>query len=320
MRLILLMAGLVFADPASAATVTLQPTPITEWKAVYGTIEARNTVAARARIGGTIVELDVTEGDSVRSGQKIAVVQDEKLAFQITAMDAQINALQSQLSTAQADLARAETLVARGAVTVQQSDALRTQVAVIRNQIFATQAQRSVVIQQQSEGEVDIPTDGRVLTVPITKGTVIMAGETVATVGGGGLFLRLAIPERHASRLKQGAGIRITANGKQLSGRLAKIYPQIENGRVIADVEADQLDTLFVEARVLVEVPVGERPALLVPESAVLTHSGLDFVKVTEGAAEVERTVIPGERIARPDGRFVEILTGLKVGDEVVVP
>ncbi|NSZ77084.1 efflux RND transporter periplasmic adaptor subunit [Agrobacterium tumefaciens] len=320
MRQILLMAGLLFNGSAYAATMTLQPSTITEWKTVYGSIEARNTVAARARIGGTIVELDVTEGDSVKSGQKIAVVRDEKLAFQIAALDAQINALQSQLSTAHSDLARAETLVAKGVVTVQQSDTLRTQVVVIQNQISATQAQRSVIQQQQSEGEVEAPTDGKVLTVPITKGAVILAGETVSMVGGGGLFLRLAIPERHAAFLKQGAAIRITANGRQLSGHLVKIYPQIRNGRVIADVEADQLDTPFVEARVLVEVPVGERPALLVPENALFTRSGLDFVKVSERAAEVERTVIPGEHIVRPDGRFVEILTGLAAGDEVIVP
>lgn len=320
MRLIYLLAGLVCSAPAAAATLTLQPIAITEWKAVYGTIEARDTIAARARIGGTIVELNVSEGDTVRSGQKIAVVHDEKLAFQIAAMDAQINALQSQLSTAQTDLARAETLVLRGVTTAQQLDAMRTQVAVTQNQIISTQAQRSVIVQQQAEGEVDAPSEGRILTVPVTKGAVIMAGETVSTVGGGGLFLRLAIPERHAAFLTENATIKITANGKQLSGRLAKIYPQINNGRVIADVETDQLETPFVNARVLVEVPVGERAALLVPETAISTHSGLDFVKVDEGATEVERAVVPGERIERPDGRFIEILTGLAQGDKVIVP
>jgi hypothetical protein len=60
--------------------------------------------------------------------------------------------------------------------------------------------------------------------------------------------------------------------------------------------------------------------ALLVPETAVSRHSGLDFVKVDDGAAEVERTVIPGGHIERPDGRFIEILTGLAQGDKVVVP
>ena len=320
MRPIYLLAGLVLSGPAAAATQTLQPTVITEWKAVYGTIEARDTITARARIGGTIVELTVSEGDTVRSGQKIAVVHDEKLAFQIAAMDAQINALQSQLSTAQTDLSRAETLVLRGVTTAQQLDAMRTQVAVTQNQIISTQAQRSVIVQQQSEGEVDAPSEGRILTVPVTKGAVIMAGETVSTVGGGGLFLRLAIPERHTAFLTENATIKINANGRQLSGRLAKIYPQINNGRVIADVETDQLDTPFVNARVLVEVPVGERTALLVPETAVATHSGLDFVKVDDGATEVERAVITGGHIERPDGRFIEILTGLAQGDKVVVP
>jgi RND family efflux transporter MFP subunit len=320
MRLIYLLAGLVCSGPAAAATLTLQPTVITEWKAVYGTIEARDTIAARARIGGTIVELNVSEGDTVRSGQKIAVVHDEKLAFQIAAMDAQINALQSQLSTAQADLARVETLVSKGVTTAQQLDAMRTQVAVTWNQIVSMQAQRSVIIQQQSEGEVDAPGEGKILTVPVTKGAVIMAGETVSTVGGGGLFLRLAIPERHAAFLAEDATIKISANGKQLSGRLAKIYPQINNGRVIADVETNQLDTPFVDARVLVEVPVGERTALLVPENAVFTHSGLDFVKVDDGVTEVERTIVPGEHIELPSGRFIEILTGLAAGDRVVIP
>jgi hypothetical protein len=50
---------------------------------------------------------------------------------------------------------------------------------------------------------------GRILTVPVTKGAVIMAGEPVATIGGGGFFLRLAIPERHAALLSRTLTVRI---------------------------------------------------------------------------------------------------------------
>ncbi|WP_167514513.1 efflux RND transporter periplasmic adaptor subunit [Mesorhizobium intechi] len=320
MRMPLLLAALVAGSPALAGTLTLAPTTVTEWKAVYGRVEARDTVPARARVGGLVVDLAVTEGELVKAGQKIATVQDDKIAFQVAALDAQLRALQAQLETAQSELARGQTLVDKGVMTAQRLDQLRTEVDVARNQLAATEAQRSVIVQQGAEGDVFAPGDGRVLTVPVTRGAVIMAGEVVATIGGGGVFLRLAVPERYAASLREGAAIRITAAGKEAPGRLAKIYPRIDNGRVIADVEVDNLDTNFIDARVLVELPVAERSALLVPASAIQTRSGIDFVRVAAGGGSVERAVVTGERTRRAEGGYVEILTGLAAGEVVVTP
>ncbi|MCB1463873.1 MAG: efflux RND transporter periplasmic adaptor subunit [Nitratireductor sp.] len=310
----------VSAAPVSAGSLNLAPTTITEFKAVYGRVEARDTVPARARIGGVVVEMLVSEGDPVTAGQKIAKVHDDKIDFQIAATDAKLRAGQSQLETAQAELDRAQKLLERGVTTVQRLDQLRTEVDVARNQIAAIEAERSVLQQQTAEGNVLAPVDGKVITVPVTRGAVIMAGESVATIGGGGFYLRLAIPERHASSLKEGAEIQISSEGLHESGRLAKIYPQIENGRIVADVEVDALDTDFVDARVLVEVPVGERTALLVPSAAITTRSGIDFVKVETAAGEVERAVVVGKSMTRNGADLVEILTGLAPGDTVVLP
>jgi len=310
---------LALAGTATAATFEIVPQDITEWKAVYGRVEARDTVPARARIGGTVEELLVTEGDVVATGQKIALVRDEKIGFQIAAVDGQIRATQSRLDTAEADLGRVQELVKRGVATVQQLDRLQTEVAVARNGLASFEAQRSVLVKQEEEGAVIAPVEGRVLSVPVTRGAVIMGGEEVATIGGGGFFLRLSIPERHASMLKEGAPLRISTGGAEADGRLAKIYPQIENGRVTADVEVENLDTAYVDARILVQVPVGSRKALVVPKSAVITRSGIDFVTIETAAGEVERTVVTGVVVGAGDSGTVEILTGLVAGDRVVV-
>lgn len=312
-----LLASAFLAFAAVAETITLEPRTVTEWKPVYGRVEAKETVPARARIGGTVTELSVSEGDAVAAGQEIARVHDDKIAFQIAALDAQIDALQAQLATAETELKRGEELVQRGVATVQRLDQLRTTVDVTRGQIAATRAQRAVVEQQAAEGQVLAPAAGRVLTVPVTRGAVILPGEPIATVGGGGFFLRLAIPERHAGTLAEGAELGIATEAGTVQGRIAKLYPQIENGRVIADVDVEGLDTAYVGLRLLVTLPVGSRTALLVPRGAVVTRGGIDFVTLEDGR---ERAVVLGEPMSLDGADMVEVLTGLVAGDRVVAP
>lgn len=322
-RSAILGLSLLSTSSFAAETLRLDPVRIPEWKAVYGRVEARDSVSARARIGGTVVDLKVTEGDDVKAGDVIAVVKDDKIDFQIAAIEAQLLGLRASMENAQSELTRGEELIKRGVTTAQRLDALRTQVDVVRNQIAAAEAQRSVIVEQGKEGAVLAPANGKVLTVPVTKDAVVMAGEPVATIGGGGFFLRLAIPERHADLLQQGASIEIDSGngtGHQSPGRLAKIYPEIDNGRVIADVEVEDLPTAFVNKRLLVRVPVGERDALLLPVNALTNRFGVDYVTVRSGEGTAERAVVTAKPILHDGKEMTEILTGLAAGEEVLLP
>ena len=307
------------ALPVGAEPVTLAPVTVTEWKAVYGTVEARDRIPARARIGGTLVALSAAEGDLVEAGQELARIVDDKLDFQLAALAAQKEALAAQLANAGADLQRGEDLLKNGVTTTQRVDALRTQVDVLTGQIASLDAQAEVVAQQAKEGVVLAPVAGRVLDVPQTKGAVVMPGEVVAVVGGGGTFLRIAVPERHASALKAGDAIRVSEGGEDREGRLARVYPLIEGGRVVADVEIEGLPDSFVGARMLVRLPVGEREALLVPKADVVTRAGLDFVGVQGADGAAMRIILPGEAQVVDGVEMVEVISGLSAGD-VVVP
>ena len=322
MRSLVLLAAMLAVSSVRAGEIRLEPETIIETKAVFGRIEARDVIAARPRIGGTLVSVSVSEGDLVREGQSIARVIDDKLALQLRAAEARIKALVSEQANVQAEFERAKTLLERGAGTQQRVDTLRTQLEVVKNQIAAAEADRSVIVQQSAEGEVFAPVSGRVLKVPVTRGAVVMPGEQIALVAGGGFFLRLALPERHATNLRVGSTVALSTErggpekGKLNAGKLAKVFPQIENGRVIADVELGTLDDFFVGARVLAEVPVGERQALMVPKAALKLVSGIDLVAVATESGARDVTVVPG----REAGGKVEILSGLKAGDKVIVP
>jgi RND family efflux transporter MFP subunit len=305
---------------AASAEDRVELATITEWKAVFGKIEARNNVPARSRIGGVLTEITVTEGTDVEQGQKIGTIYDAKLSLQLESVSADIAAIKSQLENAQTELTRGEDLLTRGVTTVQRLDQLRTQVDVLKAQILAAEAQKRVVQQQAAEGAVLAPIGGRVLTVPVTQGSVLMPGEPVAIIGGGGFFLRLAVPERHAAFLREGSGILLGEEHLTQEGRLAKVYPQIENGRVIADVELDELGSDFVDARVLVRLPVGETTALVVPAEMLVNRMGLDFVTVEENGHPALRSVVPGEHHLIDGREVVEVLSGVAEGEALLPP
>ncbi len=309
----------LFAAPVTAETIEVVPQTVTEWKPVYGQIETRDRVPARARIGGTISELLVTEGDRVEAGTRVAVIEDDKLSFQIDAIDAQLDAARAQLATAQTDLDRGEQLLERGVITSQRMDQLRTQVQVLDGQIASLSSERLVIEQQIAEGAVLAPDDGVVLSVPVARGSVVNPGEALAEIGGGGAFLRLAVPERFAGALAEGDTIEIGQDGERRQGELVKLYPLVQGGRVEADVEVEGLDTRFVGRRVPVRLPVAEREALLVPDAALERVGGIDLVKVETAQGVLSRAVVPGELITRDGADWREILTGLSAGDKVVV-
>ncbi len=326
----LALAATLLPQAAGAGEFVVQPITVTDTKAVFGQVESREVVPARVRIGGTLLTRRVEEGSAVTAGEVIAVVGDDKLALQLQAVDARLKGLDSQLDTARTDLERAQSLLQRGAVSQSRLDQLRTIVDVLVNQIEAAKAERAVIVQQTAEGQVLAPKAGRVLTVPAAPGAVVMPGETVARIAAGGTFLRLSLPERHAARVKVGDPVFVGGRGLapaaadagtgRREGRIVKVYPELEGGRVIADAEIDGLSDFFVGERVPVWIAVGQRQALFVPPAAVRTRNGIDFVAVATPAGPAEVAVVLGARRDTAGGPAVEVLSGLKAGDRVVTP
>jgi len=315
----------------AAETLRVQPAEVTDQKAVFATVESSNVVPARARIGGTVAELSVRQGDAVRPGQVIAVIGDDKQLLHIAALDAQITAVQSQLAQAQADLARAETLLRQGSGTRLTVDQARTAMEVATASLKVRTADRDVARQQLAEGQVLAPVAGRVLVVPVTSGTVVLNGDLIAAVAESDYILRLLVPERHARMLKIGDPIRIDAGDLDrpearrtgaVFGKITLVYPKIEQGRVVADAAVTGLGDYFVGERIRVWIGAGTRQAFVIPAGFVVTRFGLDYVRLQSADnAIVEAPVQRGaERPtpAMPDA--LEILSGLRAGDVLVKP
>ncbi len=314
------------AQAATPKTFLVAPSSIRDEKAVFATVQSAYVVPARSRIGGTILELKVRQGDAVKSGQVIATVADAKLALQINSYAAQAQAASAQVAQAKVEYDRAQRLVVQGAIARNAFDQARTNYNVALSNLKSINAQRSVVQQQVTEGEILAPTSGRVITVPVTAGTVVMNGDTVATVAEQDFVLRLKVPERHARFMKAGDTVRLADDDMSLtssrSGRINLVYPQIEAGQVMADATVIGLSDYFVGERVRIWVAAGSRQAIIVPARLLVTRSGIDYARLwRKDGPPLTVPVQRGQTHATAgiaDG--VEILSGLRPGDRLIAP
>lgn len=303
-------------------------TEIDDLKSVYATVRSTDRIEARARIGGTVASLLVDEASEVETGKVIAIVADQKLALKLKALDAQIAGLKAQRENTERELGRQEELIKRGFTPKAKVDDLRTQVEVVTNQLKSATAERDVVRRQVEEGEVLAPANGRVLLVPVTVGSVVMPGESLATIAANAYVLRLELPERHARFIKKGDAVRLGARslnaGEQtlVKGEITQVYPELQSGRVVADASVSGLGDFFVGERVLVYISGGKRSGIVIPRDYVTTRYGYDFVKIARAGGGVSEVVVQLGLPADFDGASngIEVLGGLNPGDEILKP
>lgn len=309
--------GLCGAAAAQEHSVARQTLP--DLKAVFATVESVRTTPARTRIGGTIGELTIREGDRVEVDQRLALVSDPKLPLQIAALDSRIESLRAQQQFAEIDLARVQKLKPTGAVPQSRVDEAQTNLDVVKANIAALTAERAVTAEQQAEGAVLAPAAGRVLQVQVVNGAVVMPGETVATIATETYVLRMRVPERHARFMRAGDKVLVGARGLEsaperlVEGKVRLVYPELDQGRVVADVDVEGLGDFFVGERTRVFISTGTRDVIAVPPAYVYKRSGVAYVRVKDVGEVVVQPGLPSEG-------GLEILSGLAPGDVLQMP
>jgi RND family efflux transporter MFP subunit len=307
-------APLPVAMPAGQQ-IKLVPTTIADMKPVSAEITARDQAEARARIPGTLVSLSVRAGDSVSRGQRIGTVTDTRLGYETSAATAQLAAAEAEAVRAHAELARIDDLYRNQVYAKARLDSAVALARAADAHVGAARAQQGASTNIASQGAVLAPAAGRVLRADVPAGSVVSAGQSIATITAGPTILRLVVPESLAAGLRIGATVTLTEpiNGAQ-AGRITQVYPAISGGQVTADAALSGLAERFIGRRVGAVIETGRRQAIVVPLRFVTTRFGIDYVDVVSNgsasAVPVQTTPVPGSDV-------VEVLSGVGAGDTV---
>ncbi len=315
------------AEPEVAATAPVRGERLTVAEALIDAVKPASAVVAsrdlgeaRARIPGTLTQLNVREGDTVRQGQVIGLVVDNRVGLETAAYGAQVAAAEAEAARARADLARIQTLFDKGIYAQARLDQSLAASRAADAQVRAARAVRSASAETGAQGRILAPTSGRVLAADVPAGSVVSAGQSVATITAGPLVLRLELPEAQGRNLRVGQSVVVSSGDLPgvSAGTIAQVYPASTAGQTTADISVAGLNSDRVGQRVTVQVPVGQRRALVIPRRVVSTRYGIDFVRTVDRAGRVSEAPV---QLGGPAGEDrVEVLSGLAAGDVVLAP
>ena len=307
---------------AGAQPLRVEESVVVDYRPVVARIEAGDTATARSRLQGVVTQLGIDEGDTVKAGDVVAVIVDETLAPQLAALGSRADGLRSQIRQSETNILRNEALLKDGFYPKARLDEERTGLDVLRRTLASAEAERRALQARQREGQIRAPADARVTSVDVVDGGIVAPGEIIARFATLDGIVRLALPERHASQIAEGETMTLRLPSRDSGIRTAtiiKIYPELRNGAVIADATVQGgLDALVGE-RVDVLASVGERRAIRIPQAYVVTRYGVDFVRVKVGTRFVDTPVALAGSAVDAENRL-EVLSGLRVGDEIELP
>ena len=267
------------------------------------------------KVNGVIEAIRVEEGATVKAGQLLALLQQ-------TEVDAVVEQARQAASKANRDLGRGQALYADGVATQEQLEDLTTAAHV-------TAASLRTAEFNARYARIEAPSDGVVLRKLADAHELVQAGQPVLVVGGSarGWIVRTGLADRDVVRVRVGdeAQVRFDAwPDRAFTGRISNISAAADpgNGTFAVEVRVEPGTEPFVQGLV---AKVGFMPKVaaafatpVVPVEALLEANGVDAsVFVVDLATHRARRV--AVRIGRLSDTRVEVLDGLRVGDQVVV-
>jgi multidrug efflux system membrane fusion protein len=168
------------AVPVTVARATRQDVPI--WLRGLGTVQAYYAVQLRPRVDGTLTQVPVKEGQDVKQGDLLAVIDPRPYQAALDAAVAKKQQDQAQLSNAKADLARYASLVRQDFASRQQLDTQQAMVKQFSAAIVGDDAQIEASQLNLSFCYITSPFDGRVGLRNVDPGNVVHSAEATPII------------------------------------------------------------------------------------------------------------------------------------------
>lgn len=321
--------------PPEVSVAQVLSRPVAQWDDFTGRVAAVETVELRPRVSGYVERVAFAEGDEVKKGDLLFVIDQRPYRAALARAQAQLARARSESQLARSQDARAEELLAASAISREDFEARRAASAQGDAEVRAAEAAVTAAQLDLQFTEVRSPIDGRAGRALVTAGNLAQADSTLLTTvvsldpvhvyfdADEQSFLRYQALTRDGRRAADGNAVRVglaNEQGYPHKGLVDFTDNQVDPGTGTIRARAvvanpDRVFTPGLHARVQLEAATAAE-ALLIDERAVLTDQDRKYVYVLGENNQAERRdIVPGRSV---EGLRV-VQDGLTAEDRVIV-
>ena len=316
------------AVPVGVATVKERDFPV--YLTGLGSVQAFNTVSLKSRVDGQIMQVNFQEGQDVRKGDLLIVVDERPFQVALAQAQANLQRDEAQLANAKAQYERNKALYDSGVIAKQDLDTMQASFGQYEGTIAADKAAIDQAKLNLTYCRIVSPIDGRVGLRQVDPGNYVTAASGTALLVITQLHpiaVVFTLPEDQLQAVLQQmrkAPLQVDVYGrddqtKLSAGKLLTIDNQIDQTTGTAKLKAvfeNPENTLwpnqFVNVHLLLET---RKDAITAPAAAVQRGPQGTFTYTVDNNNTVKIQPI---QIALTQGNTVVIASGLQAGDRVV--
>ncbi len=294
-----------------------------------GHVEPIANVAVRARIGGDLMRVGFTEGQSVRAGDVLFVIDPRQYQAALRQAEAQLARDQALLRKAEADVERYAGLVKQDFVTKEQYDLMIANAESLRATVVADEANADNARLQVAYCTITAPVSGRTGNLNFKPGNLVKANDDTPLVTLNQtrpIYASFAVPAQLLPSITRHDGdtIKVTAvqpgeSRNPSEGKLSFVDNAVDTATstiLLKATFANEDERLWPGEFVNVVVTLGEEAnRVVVPSPAVQTGQQGQYVYVVKADGTVDLRSV---KVDRMDEAEAVIAEGLSDGETVV--
>jgi membrane fusion protein, multidrug efflux system len=314
----------------SVAVAKVQQQDMPVYLVGLGSVTAFYTANIKSRVDGQIMRVNFQEGQTVKQGDLLIVIDPRPFQVQLEQMQAQLFKDQATLRDARLNLERYTTLIPSGSIAQQQVDTQKSLVDQLDGQVRTDQAQIDNAKLQLVYCNITAPFTGRVGLRQVDPGNIVHAADTnpmLILTQLQPIAVVFTLPEDQLPTVAQhmkNSTLLVEAYSrddqtKLATGKLQTIDNQIDQTTGTAKLKAvfDNNDNQlwpnqFVNANLLLET---RKNSTVVPTAALLRGPQGTFVYLVKPDKTVEARTVT---VSVAQGNNTAIASGLNLGDTVV--
>jgi membrane fusion protein, multidrug efflux system len=297
---------------------------------ISGSLKAQKQSLVKSKSGGEVVSLGLKDGDIVKSGQRVAQIDDLDAKLRLNERLAARKANQAQLELAQRVYQNQRQLFDKGFISQAALDSAQTQLDVARANLDAAQASLKVVEKQINDSVLISPISGVVAEVFVQVGEKVSSdARLLSVVDLNSIEFEASVPADLTLGITVGQTISIRIDGatQEVIGRVERINPTTQSGSRAIPVHvslgqaAGNLKVgMFAEGRF---VTAQKNNVIVVPTSAIREASGRKFVYIIGADQQIQERNVqlglndPNAVLGNRKG-MTEISQGLKNDEQII--